>query len=448
MIAQKDFTDIAPFMSLIDQSRFEEAKHGLNLVDAKSKTSKRMKNYVAGKIAFHQSDFRTAIHLFNQTKKEFGHHISLFSEIACCFYLQGDFFRWAHAVDELETEFNKIKDILSFDSQSKTLLLLGKFKEEQAHVYDALMIYEELYEKNEDAQFMPVILSQLLRLQSYYGIKKNLSTYYNQLMLVNQQFFLNNINIEVQHALMLAEIELFSIEEGLKRLSLIINDETLSLSDKKLFVYDFIERALWYKNEIPAWLIEIESSIQEKDLFEQIIHELLLDKKDEVLKIITKSQNSNMPLSSTLKILIYQMSLAIDPTLKRKWNLMVDSLNHQSLKIWNQRFQSVINTNEDEKVTIRYDRKTKVIYFKDKSLNLSKKKAMINFWEAIFDQKDMLVENVVKTLWQADYNESYYHRLRMMAKRLNEILADLTAIPELIKVTTEKVQISVSLSAE
>lgn len=431
--------DLSYLRKLLDEQAYEDASCILNSFTPANKTEQRIKAHFWGKILFHQEKFEQASYVFRKAIDDFGEHVGLLSDLLCCHYVSGDYFSWSKNVDRLAEELEKASAKLSTDSLIRTMLLLAKSREEQGLVADALQIYEEMLKKTSEDDFLPLVLAQLVRIKSFWGIKKDLPDNYNKLILINEKFFLNHTNVEVQHALILAEMELFGVEEGSSRLGNLLTDENnLCDADKRLLIYDYLECNLRLKGVIPEFVSEYASQITFRDDFEDIIHRLTFDGTKSISRGELSELSSKVPPTCFIRVMIYLGELN-NIEIQRKLLFLLDSLEHKSRKVWTQRFRSLIESSDTRNKLATYDSNSKIITFGDQVLNLSRKKMMWGVLEHLLDKGECPIEEFVEKIWQVSYNPSYYHRLRVLVKRLNDLLKRPIGVNDIIAVTAEKI---------
>ncbi|MNL52232.1 hypothetical protein D3C87_1753890 [compost metagenome] len=77
-------------------------------------------------------------------------------------------------------------------------------------------------------------------------------------------------------------------------------------------------------------------------------------------------------------------------------------------------------------------------------LNLASKKKIYELLSHLSSQKSMSLEELTKKIYEAEYNESYFHRLRRLAKRFNdEVLA--VGAPALLEVKDGQISLLADL---
>jgi hypothetical protein len=67
---------------------------------------------------------------------------------------------------------------------------------------------------------------------------------------------------------------------------------------------------------------------------------------------------------------------------------------------------------------------------------------MLTFIEIMSQNSSETVEKMIERIWDTEFSPDHFHRLRMTAHRMNELLFDLTSIKKPIQVSSDFVMVS------
>ena len=429
---------------LICQMSLSEAFAQLETWELKTDLDKRIMFHLKGVAFIHAGDLAAAKTSLLTAYESYGENISLIRDIACLYYQTGEMTLWREWYRRLERKMGEHQAQLSLDVIVRAAVVLGKFYEAEGFETKALSLYLKTYDRlklENRSDLYYLCLPQLLRLQSHHGNSDALGQYYSELISLRKSNLNADIAFEIHHSLMLAEMVLIGPDHAWARVLSSLEDEKLQMADRRLIFYDFIEGALSRKWTIPSHAKSLSTSLKDHDAFEVEIHQLVFqtDLRRDWLRLSELA--SELSWGCYLRVLILHLSQSSGTDaveIKNKINLVLSSLDAESRSYWLQRMKPFLISQD---LTLSFAKEKRMVCFQNKEIDLSKKKGMLTLLQALADQRTRSVEDVIQMIWSSPYSPEYYHRLRMTAHRLNQLLFDLTTIPKIIEVSADEVSL-------
>lgn len=439
-----DTSRIEKVEHLIRRMVLSEALSELESWDVKTDIEKRIMFHLKGVTLIHMGDLDAAKISLLTAYNSYGENISLIRDIACLYYQTGEMTLWREWYRRLERKLSELMPQLSLDANIRASVVLGKFYEAEGFETKALGLYFKTYDrlKSENrSDLYYLCLPQLLRLQSHHGNSDVLGQYYAELISLRKNHLNADIAFEIHHSLMLAEMVLIGPDHAWARVTSSLAEPKLQMADRRLIFYDFIEGALSRKWSIPANAKSLSTALKDHDAFEVEIHQLAFqtDLRRDWLRLSELA--SELSWGCYLRVLILHLSQSSGPDtieIKNKINLVLSSLDAESRSYWLQRMKPFLVSQD---LTLSFAKEKRMVCFQNKEVDLSKKKGMLTLLQALADQRTRSVEDVIQMIWSSPYSPEYYHRLRMTAHRLNQLLFDLTTIPKIIEVSADEVSL-------
>lgn len=406
-----------------------------------SVAEKRQNAHLRAKIWIEAGEPQKALDHLKQALNEYGPHIGLLADIANCYYNLSEMWNFKQSLVKLSEEFEISRPLLERNHLVRALIFIGKGLEEQAYFYLALKKYEEALAHilPEEIDLLSQCLSQIVRVKSYLGQNCKVNDYYQRLLMMKPSR--PHLEIEVNHSLMLFEIILFGPISAYDRFKLLFQNYKIHSIDQKLIGFDYLEEALRLGEINPEAQALIESiALEKNDRFEFLMKEIWQGKSPSVIMGILNQQSHEVTPSSYMRLLfllIHKCSAAaIKIELKKRLLLLLEQTDTDTksllLKKWDLKLA-------DENLVLFLHETHFSVELNGNSKSFAKSKPSFELLKMLSKQSDLSLEDVVQKLWQASWNESYYHRVRIMVKRLNDELQSLCGIPKCISVTQQKV---------
>ena len=430
--------------NLIQDGQLAEAFEVIKSWSPKDTLEKRIALHFEGMIYVHMGALNKAKSKFLKASS-LGENIKLLTDLAACYYQLGEVDQWRNSYNRMSWLISDLREQLSFESRFNSSIMLAKFFEEEAQIEKSLNIYESCFKeiqdhRKESEKMASLCLAQIIRLKASFGRTDDLGSLYTQLLTKNKSLVSKDLNIEIQHSLMLSEISLVGVGHAWFRVKSCLEDNDISAQDKQLIFYDFIEECLQQKKQLPENLNPEQFEKESLGDFEHEIHILAFEKEKKKEPLELSWLASQLPWSNYLRLLILYLSLEDSMSLKKeivnKIDLILESLDQGSRSFWKKKIQFHLR---EENQTLEYCPQKRSVLFKDKILDISRKKSMITILESLCENSKTNVDDIIKKIWNTSYTPEHFHRLRMTVHRLNSLFSSFTGNSKIVEINSESV---------
>lgn len=383
----------------------------------------RKQKHLAAKHFLEAGKPRVALELMEKCLKEHGAHVGLLSDIAACNYHLQNFSQWREQNVLLKQEFKECRNFLSPTSRVRTLICLGKFSEEDGRVTEALQLYKQaLADAQQDANLRLKVIIQMVRLLATFNSPdENLAQHYSELLHLGQTEFGTQFDLEVEHTLFLAELELFNETIPRARLERILKNG--SSQDQKLCLFDLAEWSLLRKLKIPEDLRKHLSSDSTQDPFENCLLDFVQEPNEEFLVQKILERSGQLLTASYLRILSIGSILIVHESLRKnlesRFLFALRSLHPADRKHWTKRLARISKT---YKFSLNLDART--IHFGEHRMDLSKRSNLFELLKMLVKERSMTTEEATSKVWKTNYDWHAYNRLRVFCQRSNKIFEE------------------------
>jgi tetratricopeptide (TPR) repeat protein len=394
---------------------------------------------------FYSGQFTEAIEIFSEAKTIYGSHVGLLSDLSAAYYVKGDMQAAQRIRRELEDEYLAAEPLLSEESKVQTLIYLSKMREEDGEIAGALKALETALEFcGDDKQLRIRVATQLVRMTAMFEMRTELAQYYRDLIFYsgeNQHF-----NIEIEHALMLAEDQLVGLSQATFRFNK-LKEMNLNIQDLRLVFFDYAEivlrRGQW-NDELSVDSLRFDS--KDLDGFEKAMQLFGLSLMARISIQDLDRLSKQLSFMGYLRVAGINISRTQDEEEKRSMRLQIllllestDSVSKQLLlKRWNSIKAFAPGISAPEAITLELLESSKEISFKSLSYSFARKE---NAWTLLLLLKQSAqldLETIAHKIGIAEYDENAFHRLRMIVTRLNKDLAQITGIPQVLLIRQQQ----------
>lgn len=438
--------------SLLRQKKFEDAQNALASITAQTSAEQRHLSHYKAQLNLGYGDFTLALEQLKSTEDNYGSHLSLSVDIACCYYRLGKTLLWQQSVRKIQEDFLKLQHQLSFSTSYYTQLHIAKFTEELGDVSSALNFYENIMNHPEWSELSPegiVTLSNLLRLSVSYGQEQEIKKYFSLLSQMTVKDITRHQFLELQHSLILAEQMLVGSQKIIHRWQTLLQDSTIPASEKNFIGVDIAEQILILNHGPQPEFEKFFKDLQGHDQYEKFI--LNLFKKEPHLDSFLAHHFNEWPLSSQLRVLVlliqrhHQMSTISLQELQKLWNTLLTGLSGPSQKMWQFRLQLALNslksisTNRNE---IQVNEVAKEISLGSwGQLNLKKKDLSFQLMKLLVEHATLTPEQMIQHLWGQTWTPEAYERLRILVHRLNQDAGKIRPGQKLVTMNMQSIQL-------
>lgn len=441
---------------LVQKGELDLARKKIEMFQPGSQTEHRIKEHLRGIIAQFLGLHEEAYSLFMLGLERYGENVNLLRDLSSICYQLDLPAKWRFYYRLLKQRLHECGDLLSPESNISCQLACGKFLEEEGDLVGALDIYEECLEKCQSIPdphlkhlFYLRTLPQLVRLKAQFNQTAAMGHYYSELISIDRKECPKYLNVEIQHSLMLAEVNLVGPNHAWSRVKPLLDDEDILESDRRLLYFDFIEELLIRGLPLPVEAKLYQSLQDNADSYETEIGLLAFSAKNPRDLTELSCLASTLSWSCYLRILILYFSRTKDSELaeelKNKISLILSSLSSEAKGFWFNRMKPYLGSGD---FVINFSREGRTVIFQNKEVDLSRKKGMLILLEALVEKPEKSVDEMIRLLWNCDYSPENYHRLRMTVHRLNQILYELTAIPKVFEISADRLSLKPSICLE
>ncbi len=386
-----------------------------------------------------------------RAEKYCGEHISVLRDLACLYYQTGEIHQWRQSVRLLQQRLTEVEFKLSLVTWVQTHVTLGKFLEEDGRIAEAVEAFHKAYLRSREqqaAELAHLALIQLLRLEALFSRGPQLGQWYRELIAGPSHSMTFDLRLEREHTLMLTEIELVGPQHAWNRVLALCQDKKTSAPDRRLLLADYFSETLSRGLELPENATAYASELFEGDAFEREVAHLLTSPSDNHAQRINAAA-AELSWASYLRLLTVHHQLAqgssLQTELANKLSVLLSSLTPSSRYYWMKRIQSRVFNND---LNFEYNRLHRSIVFQGKLLDLGKRRTLSAVFDKLSIEREIEVEALIRHLWQSEFTPEHLHRLRMTVHRLNQLLFELSAIPRVIEMTSDRVSLKGSVRVQ
>lgn len=400
----------------------------------------RKQHHESAKSLMAAEEYFAALELLRRTQITHGSHLGIRSDIAAILYLQGRVRECEEEVSILQSELDHCEAIVSNDTFCRTKIFLGKMYEDHGRVSLALQCYEDALRKPlSDGGVIVRAQSQLLRLRSFLKLKQGLPELYKSCCLLKAKS--DDLSIELEHAVLLAELSLFGVEFAEGRLMSLLQLRLLSAYDRNLLIVDFLETAMSLDHKISA-LPELVSSVhvESMNIFERTVFsfasnsEYMLTAKDcvELSRVI--------PGLGYLRILALNLKrIPKTPFLdecRRVIMFSLSSLRNEDRSLLKKHLQIESSDSTPSLVFLFTESK---IRYQDRQKSIKRNSFSFQLFNVFSGKNEISVDEFALKLYGVPLDVSIFERIRVGIYRLNQEISDLTGFSKAFALTKNSV---------
>lgn len=429
--------------ALIRLGEYERALSEIKKIQARDSNEKRIQHHLLGRIYMNQGELTLAENELSRASN-YGENIHLLMDLASLRHMKGQIYEWRLLCNEIDRVLDQSPK-LQKSNLLQAKIFLGKFCEEDGLVVRAHKFYEDVLKEagrsKNMLQMHAVALLNLTRVKAIYGLQKSqLPQCYQQLLSLNLRAVSKTLKAELQHSLMLAEMHLVGQEHAWFRVkNSMQGPDSLDEPDRRLLFYDFVYECLVLGRTLPADCVELRPT-ENLDTFERNVADVAFSGKSLFSVEEIQSWVAELSWTSHLRLLCLALSRELRPQwqkeLRQKIDFFISTVDKRSQKIW---MMILSHLFEQSKPVLNFEASQRVIRYRGLSVDLSKRKALYSLLDLLAKHSSIEIDSALKSLWNLPFSPESFHRLRMTAHRLNEILESLTGHSKMIDVSTDAV---------
>lgn len=405
----------------------------------------RQNAHVHAKNLMAKGEFTQAVDDILHAMGQYGDHVGLMADLAICFYHSGQIYKWRSCLQKLVVEFSKCRLNLSPSSRLRTAVVLAKFFEEEGEVVKAIDILQQeanlFADLSVDGRDQLKLMANFLRLKALAGESSGLGAIARAIA-ASRHWAPADLQVEIEHGLMLHELELEGPHLALRHLENCFKRVDLSKYDRELIIFDFLETCLARGFLGFVQLLEgFWAEPTESDFAQQIQTWLLTPAQQDWAWSFSQGE---MPLTTSEFIrlgLLYarHTQSAHSEEIKSRLDILLGDLSAESRRVWLARL-----TTQESLEILKLSTTRKIIECRGQQFSLSKKPLMFAVLEVLALQSRWSTDEFCRKLWGCDFNEEQYTRIRVMVFRINKVLVDGFSIKKLIDLNKQTITLGPS----
>ena len=438
MMMREELLQFESQLQALDLSR---ARETLQLFSPQNNTEQRIQKHLQAKVLIYEHRFAEAKIILENAIREHGSNIGVLCDLSLCNQMLGHIHLWNEQITEIENIFERYIQLMSPEDCIRNYNFLAKAREEQGSVHTALKYIEHSLRLcksnslNDGGYLQTYTLTQLLRITSCYFPLTRIEPMYRELLAV--QDCSTYLQIEIEHALMIAELQIFGPDIAKIRLTNNLQKNILD-GDRRLFYFDYLESLL----RLGFRDLEI-SKLPSTQLWEKAIKDLYFSPEkywsaQELHQIFTESS----PICSLRFFhLLANTSLHMDlrEMADKFIRLHLRAFNDNDRSVW---LQSFGIRKKSALMTLQLNEQTGHIFCEKLSVSLQRKGNLLELARLFASSPYWPVQSLISKLWTENFDSSYFHRLRMQVNRLNTALEPLTGLQKTLRISTREVSLN------
>ena len=395
----------------------------------------RQQHHLEFKKHFESGDFTKAEAGLLKALNMFGPHVGLLADICAVYYQSGQFSSFSHFVRVLNFEFEKCSELIQKETFLRTSLCLGKYFEEQIQIFEALKFYKlgETVVPSFSVESDLIIKhkAQRLRLLSQIGKPKSeISNLYLECSQVSTEN--SDLKIELEHALLLAETEVHSIETAMIRFDY-LRIRNLPIWEIKLIIFDFIEVCLRRREVntktiqiLVGWVLQLDLHNQMDDFEKSLFFLATMDLRSATNTLLS----TRISPFCRLRILLLIQQKGKHKEIKGLYSLLTDGLSRESKKLTDEWMSQYFT---DQTVTLIFPQDV-VLQIDNQEMKIKKNSFAFKLMSLIRTQAEVSIEQTIKAIYGEEFSESAFLKLRVSLSRFNRDFSDHFGITKCVEI--------------
>ncbi|MNL21931.1 hypothetical protein D3C87_1432460 [compost metagenome] len=281
-----------------------------------------------------------------------------------------------------------------------------------------------------------------------FEMRTELAQYYRDLIFYSGE--IQHFNIEIEHALMLAEDQLVGLSQATFRFNK-LKEMNLNIQDWRLVFFDYAEMVLrrgQWSEDLSQESLRFDS--KELDSFERALQLFGVSSIARISIPDLDRLSKQLSFMGYLRISGINISRTQDEEEKRNMRLQMllllettDPASKQLLlKRWNSIKSFSQSISAPEMITLELLENSKEISFKFLSYSFARKENAWSLMLLLKQSEQLDLEVFARELGISNYDENAFHRLRMIVTRLNKDLAQITGIPQVLQIKQQQLVVN------
>lgn len=383
----------------------------------------RKEQHLVGRKLMQEEKYLEAIEVFSKAFSDYGSHVLLLGDLISCNILLGrqdtKFY-----IQRYEQELKKAEKHLKPTSTAKAYIFLGKLFEEHGDLAQSLESYQKAETfVQENQQLLLMAKCQSLRFLATYLNSEPIESYYQQ-CLQNRKAS-SDVFFEVEHALLLAEVQLMGPTPAFERLKDLMNHPEVLEADQRLLYFDFMESVLQKGLSLQSDWIQLSTRFEslhldpyEKTLSQMIEHSTYRVNFSEMNALATE-------VSPLALIRLHRLSVARAASAEEKKALesrmltLLKAISKKSYLLLSKKWGA-------SEGTLTLEPSKEKIFWDDKELAVKNDSLQMRILSVLASTPTISTEEFIKIVFEVEFDEHSYDRARKAVSRCNQMLMLLT----------------------
>ncbi len=310
------------------------------------------------------------------------------------------------------------------------------------YIYEALKSYKHLLKifKEQKTEDVLLCLSQILRIESVYGMTQDINSAYFNLLEYSDIRGDHSLFIETQHALFLAELRVKKQSLAEARLFNVLKSSKIkNPTDINLFLTEFIEHYLIHDKPIDIKTIKPMLKSEFLTLYEKILLNFLENKNYSLSLREVVELKKKMLFSEVLKVSVLSLRRAQnkDPLLDFV-NLLLYKFSQKTRNLWRKKLDL---QNPLDELYVYVHKRDRSLVFKDQKVFLKNIEVVEKVFQIFSEKTSCSTEEVIQLLYNESLSFMAIDKTRILFKRLNKRIYGLTLREESV-FKVQKIKIS------
>lgn len=412
--------------SLLNAFKYQEASDLLLATVYNKIHDERERQLMLAKVYIYRGLFNMAEEALENFQTLGGDQERCLVEKLGLYYMAGRFAKWNTTVVKALAQFEGNLEQRFCNLTVNEQIALLKHFEEAGFVTEVIEGYEFLKTQNLDEWESLKIDAQLLRIYSLWKIKAPLASLYQKLVLLSEKENTTDFYVEVQHALILAEMNLLGIEIAQNRMQQILASKLYAF-DKRLILYDYMELYVQSEKKRPTLKIDTQT-LGELSAYEAEIQKMISGKEKDLL-----FNTSEMTSSSYFRLVAMTNTLGIKMASSQNQIciFLIEQFSAKTKKLWKTKLNIFVETEEKASVSFHEG----VLFCEGKELSLKNQPILASIVDLVSRSSETVsLQALSMNLFQQEADLSIQDRLRAHINRLNRIFESKLGINKPLKI--------------
>ena len=401
------------------------------------------KNYQDALKSMKEGHFNVALSRFIDEIQYSPDSLPLLVNIASCYYMAHDYFKYKHYTQLLLNQYETQLKAGSSEDLRSPLLALVRLLEELGEIGICYRLLKDYNPSDVKDRFDWKLISHKLRLNASFPVDTEIAELYKYCNFLNNQS--DNTFTDLQGALLLADWTLFGEASASIRIEHFLNKDGTQEYQRRLLVFDHIFEALKLgkaKNLNPSLLDGF--AYLDVDPFEQVIWDLfLIEQGQSPNRIVNSCRAEGLSPMGSIKLhyLLLQAENSSEASLeiRKKLTFQLSSLGISSRELF---FKNWII--QQERVEIQIKDESAVI--EGREYCLKKSPSIRALFEELSEKNKGSTERLIQKIWQNNFDEVSFSRLRVLVTRGNAFLKKTTGLNRSISLSKNDVQLNMNIT--